>query len=157
MAIADWTTARRVIHTLKGVAGNIGADALRQACARLETTAEARVPDGEGRAAVQHELARVLNDIASLPAPRQPVAAPSTAAVPDPRQVARVLAELESLIVESSFAAVERLVEERELLERAGLGSEVHAIEAALDDYDFETAQAVIERIAAARSLTDVS
>ena len=68
-----------------------------------------------------------------------------------------MLAELESLIVESSFAAVERLVEERELLERAGLGSEVHAIEAALDDYDFETAQAVIERIAAARSLTDVS
>ena len=157
----DWSTAQRLIHSLKGVAGSIGAAELHHACARLEATAMIQIPDREARAGVDRALTRVLDAIATLPASRHAAAKPLgptvVTAAPDPNRVARVLAELDALIAESNFVAVERLEAERGLLEDAGLVSQVRAIAAALDDYDFESAQAIIEGLVADRCVAEAS
>ncbi|KAA6182530.1 Hpt domain-containing protein, partial [Thiohalocapsa marina] len=149
----DWTAAQRIIHSLKGVAGNIGAEALQQSCERLEAAAQAQRAEPQARTAVRQALGRVLEAIGSLPAevPLAPATAPqgSTAALQqvEPERVAQVLAELARLIADSSFAAATRLEEERDLLGAAGLSAELEPLQAALEDYDFDAAESLIEQL----------
>ncbi|NEX17063.1 MAG: hypothetical protein C1943_10640 [Halochromatium sp.] len=158
VAGGNWEQAQRLIHRLKGVAGNLGAEALQRACARLEASAKQRSAAPEAQAAVERELARVLAAIATLPAamPTPPAASPASPAnameSPQPEQVAQVLAELAVLIEDSSFAAGSRLEAERLLLERAGLRREAQQLQAALEDFDFETAQTLLDEIRTAEA-----
>ncbi len=159
-AAGDWASAERIIHSLKGVAGNLGADALHRACARLEATAQAQARDPETRAVVHRELARVLSGIASLPESDglgeaswgDPSASPP---IVDRERVGVVLAMLAQQLEMGELAVLKQLDDAFAMLKIAGLASEVQAIRTALDDYDFETAQAVIERIAAAWGAVD--
>ncbi|NCC40427.1 MAG: response regulator [Gammaproteobacteria bacterium] len=153
VAAGDWTSAQRIIHSLKGVAGNIGAEALRQACARLEAAAQARHADRASRTAVQQALERVLEAIASLPAegaappataPRGPSAAMQQV---QPERVAQVLAELAGLIADSNLAAATRLEQEWDLLGAAGFSTELEPLRTALEDYDFDAAEPLVEQL----------
>jgi CheY-like chemotaxis protein len=155
VAAGDWTLAHRVIHSLKGVAGNIGADALQHACAQLEDAARDARPDALRRAAVQQELARVLDGIARLDSRERTEAAaaahtPEGPELGDRQRVGRVLSALAQQLADGQLVALQQLDEARELLEGAGFTREVQAMTAALEAYDFETAQAIIEPMAAA-------
>ncbi|MBK1619797.1 hypothetical protein CKO42_15365 [Lamprobacter modestohalophilus] len=158
VAGGNWEQAQCLIHRLKGVAGNLGAEALQRACTRLEASAKQRTADPDAQAAVERELARVLAAIATLPAamPTPRAASPATPASPanamESPQPEQVLAELAVLIEDSSFAAGSRLEAERLLLERAGLRHEAQQLQAALEDFDFETAQTLLEEIRTAEA-----
>jgi HPt (histidine-containing phosphotransfer) domain-containing protein len=148
----DWTAARRIIHSLKGVAGNLGADALQQACARLETTAAAGHADAAARMAVQRELRHFLAAIATLPAggdeeERQRPRDPESAQALNQARLDQLTAELSELIAGSNFIAATRLREERQLLIAAGLSEVLESLEDALEVYDFEAAQTLIGRL----------
>jgi CheY-like chemotaxis protein len=155
VAAGDWVLAHRVVHTLKGVAGTIGADALQHACEPLEAAALAGRPDAPMRAAVEQELVRVLGGIARLDRPdchdTQAVEqAPPCLKPADRQRVGTVLTRLAWQLADGQLVALQQLDAAHELLERAGFTREVQAMTAALDEYDFETAQAIIEPIAAA-------
>jgi hypothetical protein len=76
---------------------------------------------------------------------------PSDAVEPSTlREVAQVLTELAALIDESSFSAGRRLEAGRDVLERAGLGNAVRRLRVALEEFDFETARAIIDPLLAA-------
>ena len=153
VAAADWTSAQRVIHSLKGVAGNLGAEPLRQACARLEAAAQAHRADAEARAAVRQALGRVLSAIATLPetqrepADRQPQATAAPTLKPEPDSIDRVLAELAGLISDSSFSASHRLEEEKDQLLATSLKAGIEQLQAALDEFDYDAAQGIIAQL----------
>ncbi|TAN53061.1 MAG: response regulator [Methylococcaceae bacterium] len=58
----DWDTAERLAHTLKGVAGNIGATSLQQLAAKLEAAIRQRQP----RVAVDDGLEELRHPLATL-------------------------------------------------------------------------------------------
>jgi HPt (histidine-containing phosphotransfer) domain-containing protein len=68
-AAADWPRARHLAHDLKGLAGNLGAQTLHAAAARLQAASETR--DVDATDAAMRELLPALNqaleEIAHLP------------------------------------------------------------------------------------------
>ncbi|KAA6183867.1 histidine kinase, partial [Thiohalocapsa marina] len=151
VAAGDWTAAQRIIHSLKGVAGNIGAVDLQEACVRLEAAAKSQRPEPQARAAVLQALGQVLTAIASLPQAQPPARAQQVRTAKaqqiQPERVAQVLAELARLIADSSFAAATRLAEERDLFSAAGLSAELEQLQAALEEYDFNAAESLLEQL----------
>jgi CheY-like chemotaxis protein len=66
LAAGDWELTHRLAHTLKGVAGNIGAHRLHQACSVLEEQSIAHQVEQGQRDTVAAELSLVLNSLAKL-------------------------------------------------------------------------------------------
>jgi CheY-like chemotaxis protein len=89
----DWETVRRLAHTLKGVAGNIGADRLHRAAAELETALKQESPADELIQAVDEELNRIVSGLAQAVASEKTAEIPAGAA-PDPQRLAGLLTEL---------------------------------------------------------------
>ncbi|MFZ5583783.1 MAG: response regulator [Pseudomonadota bacterium] len=146
LADGDITAAEHLAHTLKGVAGNIGAEVLQQKATALDQAL--RRNDGQGqkleslRQRLAEELAAVTGAIAAAlaeeggPAPTQ--AAPLDA---DQRHRARqLLAELAEQLEASEIHAGQLFRESRALL--AGLlpPADLTGLEKAIADYDYDRA-----------------
>ena len=146
LAEGDITAAEHLAHTLKGVAGNIGAEVLQQKATALDQAL--RRNDGQGqkleslRQRLAEELAAVTGAIAAAlaeeggPAPTQ--AAPLDA---DQRHRARqLLAELAEQLEASEIHAGQLFRESRALL--AGLlpPADLTGLEKAIADYDYDRA-----------------
>jgi len=87
----DWSSAEMVAHTLKGVAGNIGAHSLQAQAGRLEEALRepARRSDAAALAQVlARQLAELIVGIEAQLSP-QPLAAPVAAAAPGPAPAAQ--------------------------------------------------------------------
>jgi two-component system, sensor histidine kinase and response regulator len=87
----DWSSAEMVAHTLKGVAGNIGAHGLQAQAGRLEEALRepARRADAAALAQVlARQLAELIVGIEAQLSP-QPLAAPVAAAAPGPASAAQ--------------------------------------------------------------------
>ena len=145
----DWDTAERLAHTLKGVAGNIGATLLQPLAERLEaalgerrarTVVEERLTELEG------PLGALLEELASKLHAQQ---LQSPAAV-DPERLMAVCGQLRTLLAEDDGGAGELLETQADLLGAAfpaffpGLADRIRS-------FDFEGAQAVLDAALAAR------
>jgi CheY-like chemotaxis protein/nitrogen-specific signal transduction histidine kinase len=139
------SAATRAAHTLKGMAGNIGAIALQAAARDLEAACAAGQPDAELvplAAAVQHELDIVLAALQVL-APAPQAAAP--AGTVDAAALAGPAARLRALLADSDAAAAE--VWEAYLpLFRAAWPRHWQRIQAGLSDLDLDAALAALEQ-----------
>ena len=136
----DTGTAERLAHTLKGVAGNIGAVALQAKAADIETDIREGQPIEAITAhitATEHVLNQVIAAIRVALPPEETVGA-SIREI-DWTQVRPVVARLESLLAEDDAEATE-VYSEAEGVLRAVLGPTAARIEKCLRDYDFETA-----------------
>jgi two-component system sensor histidine kinase/response regulator len=138
LAEADHVRAAALLHTLRGVAGNIGALALPPLALELERA----LRKGAGAALPQlcaqfdDELARLLTALrAAMPA--EDGAAP--AALPGPAQLERVCDTLAALMDENN-AEAETLYRERQASFDAAFGHAGAAIGAALERFDFPLA-----------------
>ena len=141
----DWDLATRLAHTLKGVAGNIGAEALQTACAELEHLASQHQTGGAELKVVDVELQRVLNSVHSL----ADDTGNYTVTVDQPLDrsaVQQVLATLAEQCGEYDTSALETIESNSELFTTGFLKSESVLMKKALEAYDFETAQAIIEK-----------
>jgi|GEM_PF-433758 len=135
-------TAQRIAHTLKGVAGNIGAAAIQQAAAVVE----AAIKDGEGPdlTRLEHELGAVvtaLRDRLPVPTPQPPVPAADTG---------KVLARLRTLLAGSDAEAEELVVSHMDLL-RSAMPEVADRIAALVRGFDFDKALALLPATAPAR------
>nr|WP_315240300.1 response regulator [uncultured Albidiferax sp.] len=130
---ADSATAERLAHTLKGVAGNIGASDLQQAAGLLEAAIHAGQPSDALLEPVHSQLAALVAALqAALPAP-------AALTEMDQAQLAPVLAQLRSLLAEDDSDASELFQQHSGLLQ-AALGSAHATVASAMAEYDFEAA-----------------
>jgi HPt (histidine-containing phosphotransfer) domain-containing protein len=148
LAKDDATTARRMAHTLKGLAGTIGAPVLEAKAEALEGA----LRKGADTAAIHPlvdallpELDRVLSAVATH------IGQPETPASIEAPQMDKTSADqlrlnLERLLDAGDPDAGEILAEHASLLE-ACWGADYRMIADAVDNFDFETALAALRRV----------
>lgn len=147
----DAVLAHRIAHTLKGAAGMIEANRLRQLALEVELAMKAGGPAPLALiAALDEELARVLAEVdALLAAPETQTLAPTPTPAPAPASSPAArddLARLRDMLDLGDGRAPDLAVQLRPRL-LASMGSEkVAAFDAALRRFDFENALALLEQ-----------
>ena len=129
----DSATAERLAHTLKSVAGNIGASSLQRAADLLEAAIHTQQPCEALLEPVQTQLAALVAALqAALPAP-------TALAEIDQAQLNPVLTQLRNLLAEDDSDASELFQQHSALLQTA-LGTVHTTVASAMAEYDFEAA-----------------
>jgi signal transduction histidine kinase/DNA-binding response OmpR family regulator/HPt (histidine-containing phosphotransfer) domain-containing protein len=147
----DRGLARRLAHTLRGLAGNLGATVLQVQAGVAELAIERGDASAAPLATMEQTLADLLNDLqgalpATAPAPaasQAAHAAMAASAAADPAAVQAVCRQLHALLDSSDAAAQPYFAEHRALLQ-ASLGPACAALAQAIEDYDFDTACTVL-------------
>jgi signal transduction histidine kinase/HPt (histidine-containing phosphotransfer) domain-containing protein len=151
LAAGDWQDAGRLAHTLKGVAGNLGAGAVQQAAGAVERA----VAERAAMTAVQPLLADLhatLSELsgrlrAALPPDAPP--APTVSQAVDPADVSGVVAEMLALLDTFDPAAGELLERRRDVF-RVVLGpADLSAFEECITKFAFGDAEMVLRRATA--------
>ena len=154
----DHATAERLAHTVKGVAGNLGAGAVQAASGELEKAISSR---GEAShiEALRERVAGQLDDLiarlrpAIAEAPRADAAATSPAAPVDPGQLKTVVADIRKQLGEFDPAAADILEANRDVFRFLLSGDDFAIFEQHVQGYAFGEAQALLEHAAKARSI----
>ena len=144
----DPTTAERTAHTLKGVAGNIGASLLQASAAQLERAIHLQEPLADIQAHAERTAGLLGPLVAAID--RQlptPIAVVEAAVAVDSAQVDAICARLANLLREDDAESIELLQEHATLLQQVLHGTYAE-IETAVAQFDFETA---LERLEQAR------
>ena len=153
----DWADAERQAHTLRGLAGSIGATALQQQVRVLEQAIRARKPGTEFTlllAQVQEVLAPLVQALAAQLSQPDAIAqqAVGNAAAPfDEMQFQNVCARLADLLADDDSEASDWWHRHAALL-RAGLHVRARPIEQALERYDFMVALDILGKARAERT-----
>ncbi|HVT51511.1 MAG TPA: response regulator [Dongiaceae bacterium] len=149
LAANDLATARRLAHTAKGLAGNIGAGRLQEQAAALEDAIREEAPRARTEALLrtwgvaQDALIAALD--AQLGAPEEPHAL-NGAAVPDGARQDAVMRRLKALLESDDSDAVELIEAEAATLRAALGGSRFDALADASHAYDFDKALRELSR-----------
>jgi PAS domain S-box-containing protein len=133
----DRATARRHAHTLKGLAGNIGAEALMAAAAAAERALGGDAPVDELLATLTTELDAVLAAIDGRPLP---AASKPAGEELDVARFAAVMGTLHRLLRDDDALAVQRLEQLRPTLAKRLAPEELERIAKAVARYEFESA-----------------
>ena len=147
----DQPLAERLAHTLKGVAGNIGAKPIQAAAAMLEKLIRERSAATEVAAASQ-QLAGVLDPFLAqlrdgLGAP--PLEPPAPAVVPapfDPVQSRQAALQLNQLLTDFDSGATEYLEQQQPALRPLFAGDAWNQFEKLVQNYSFAEALAQLEQ-----------
>jgi CheY-like chemotaxis protein/anti-sigma regulatory factor (Ser/Thr protein kinase) len=114
----DWTTAERLAHTLKGVAGNIGAKSLPS----LAEKVEAAIREHQTREAINARLEKLGKPLATLIAQLEqklPKERRNIAVAVDQKRLKTVCDQMEALLVSDDSAAGDLLDTHADLLNAA--------------------------------------
>ena len=140
LAAGDSAGAERIAHTLKGLAGTIGANILQQQAHTLE---EAVRSGGDAAAALPSVQAALSRLLAALPAPAQDAQAAGTvidqAAAVTPAERAALIAQLLALL-QADDPKVQKLLAEHEAVFSAAFGEGFKALQGAIADYALDEA-----------------
>lgn len=143
----DEKTASRLAHTMKSVAGNIGAEELGRISGHLERALKAGDSEAVGTTLgeFEHALRQVLGSIASLQSMILPPGDDATKPVLKRHELIALLTELRTLLETDMGQAMTRA----ETLETSGqaapdLAPDLARLRQALDDFDIEKAESAI-------------
>ncbi len=142
----DMEAARRYAHTLKGVAGNIGAEEVQQAAATLESACrEDTVPEEINQLleAVAAALSPVIAGLSVLEQAETPI----PARIVDPEKRNALVSQLRALLEDDDTDAADVI---EELQEVAGTGDHttvLRQLAKSIGEYDFEQALAELEKL----------
>ncbi|HRA13468.1 MAG TPA: PAS domain S-box protein [Giesbergeria sp.] len=142
----DASAPERLAHTLKSVAGSIGARGVQSAAAALEGACRKGEPAPRIDALldkVAAELAPVLEGLAALVTPTVAAAAPA-AQPAGPEQVRALLNELEALLIAGDSSSQDLVAAHAGLLQ-AACPQTHQALAAAVENFDFEAALALLQ------------
>jgi PAS domain S-box-containing protein len=137
----DTQAAARLAHTLRGLAGTVGAHALHDLASDLEARLAREATDAEidaAATALMRELDALID--ALLPHPWVTDDAVADGAPPEPGQLVEPLRALARLIADSDAEAVAHALELQRLLAGSALESLAASLGEALKRYDFEQA-----------------
>jgi two-component system, sensor histidine kinase and response regulator len=134
----DFAAAERLIHTLKGVSGNLGAKLTSELAAELERSLRSRdvrsLQTGLPRLAV--ELARTIEAIRNSPAANTLDHHPRIV-TSDSTQAVALLKRLKQLLADDDGAALDHLLEARDRLEGILSDADLNTLEKAVRNFEF--------------------
>ena len=137
----DLATTERLAHTLKGMAGNLGANTLAAAAGALETLL-GQTPDAAGIApqvaAVCAQMDALLDALGEA-LPAMDVASPAAPVAVDQTRLASVVSQIQRLLAEGDADAIE-LIETEAALLKAAFPAHFAAVDAAAKAFDFDVA-----------------
>ncbi|WP_200328309.1 CHASE domain-containing protein [Thiocystis violacea] len=138
--------ARRIAHSIKGVAGTLGISAMAQAATRLDSLLrQTEPPDPALITPVIDEMEQMLGVLSAALEPTQPRPLPEPVEAPgDPAAAAAILSELSTLVAEADTAAL-RLCETHAPVLRGVLGDGFDTLMESLEAFDFDAALAVLQ------------
>jgi signal transduction histidine kinase/DNA-binding response OmpR family regulator/HPt (histidine-containing phosphotransfer) domain-containing protein len=139
----DWELASRMAHTLKGVAGNIGAGALQQVCSVVETQARQLQVGALERDALADELARVLKSLDILSDPERDTKNQAF----DLDALRQVLGQLALKLENFDPSAQAVLDEHRDLIASGAEAELLGSLEEALGEFDMGGALDIAQRM----------
>ncbi len=150
LAAGDVALAERLAHTLKGVAGNIGAKAVQAVAGELEKLIRGRAPASELESS-QQKVAAALDPLlaqlrSELNPPASEIPAPAAAPPADPAQTRAAATQLTKLLSEFDSGAVEFIEANHAALRPLFAGEAWPAFEKLVQDYAFADAQAKLEQ-----------
>jgi len=145
----EWDEAARLVHTLKGSSGNLGAKQLYESAAALEQgcrDADAAVAEA-GFGALRASLVQVIDGLADLAAQDQPMPVTSIPIDFDPANVRMQLNELLQLLDSDLGAAQDSLAVLQQQVAGSDYTAPLKELENALNSFDIEAAKAVIQAL----------
>jgi len=132
----DRALAERLAHSLKGVAGNIGALAVQEAAGHVERAARDGVDASACVARLDVALGAVLASLRGALEPEEVAAAPAVTA----QDVREILGKLDAYLADSDGEALDYLSEHASVV-RAALGQERFGeLRKVIEDFDFQAA-----------------
>ncbi|MRV70738.1 response regulator [Duganella sp. FT92W] len=154
----DLAAATREAHTIKGLAGNIGASGVADSAGRLEHMLAHGTVEGrdDAMAGLTLELQEVVGVILLALDTRRPAAMPTAApeAGADPEALLAAMREMAALLAQDDAQAA-RLAEGLEAqLQAAGQGEHGRQLRRQIAQYDFEGALAQLHEAAGALQVT---
>jgi HPt (histidine-containing phosphotransfer) domain-containing protein len=147
LAAANTDTAERMAHTLKGVAGSLGAIRLQDSAASLEAAIHSQAPLAQVQAALHlctvqlDQLIDALNATLAQPADAAVDALPALS-VADQEQARDIVKQLRQLLAIDDAGALDLWEANATLLRQVVSHSD--RVEAALQNYDFEEAAELV-------------
>ena len=152
----DHATAERLAHTVKGVAGNLGAGPVHRSASALEQAIASR-SDAKGIEALRLGLATDLDGLIdhlrdALGVETAP-ATPPVAAPADPEALKAIVIEMRKQLAEFDPAAGDVLESHRATFRSLLTADDFAAFERHIEGYAFGEAQALLDRAAAARGI----
>lgn len=151
--------AQREAHTLKGLAGNIGATQLQQSLASLEKNMKEENPqptaDNHGELfAITEQLHNLIASIhAALPSATPPPQLPSTSSVVNEQrpqliqQTNKKIQEMRQLLKDNDSLVMKRLPDLAKNLGVLGMQEDVPMLEELLNQYAFDEALELVEKL----------
>jgi signal transduction histidine kinase/CheY-like chemotaxis protein/CHASE3 domain sensor protein len=155
LGAGDRATAERLAHTVKGVAGNLGAGVVQQAAGAVERAIASGDELGGTetlRRRLADEMGGLVDRLRQALGDATPEAPPTAPAALDLGALKDLVAQMRKQLGEFDPSAADALDSHRDLL-RALLDGEFAAFEAHVQGYAFGEAQALLERAAAARGI----
>lgn len=150
-ASGNQAAALHLTHSLKGLAGTVGADALARAAAALERAmSESRAAElPELLAAVETQLTLALDSAASLRDSAQTGAAPlrPPPAGQAPEHIEQLFFELRALLDNNNLRACECLVALNASLSGRGMDRDLVELGGAIERLDYRAAECILEKI----------
>jgi signal transduction histidine kinase/DNA-binding response OmpR family regulator len=149
LAAGDKPTAERAAHSLKGAAANLGATAVADEAAKVESA----IATGNDPGPLIDSLAISLNAVVAAirsTLPSEPVAglgAPSSAG--NAESVVQTLQRLQKLLKSDDGEAADFILEAKPALAKVLSGTEVTALSAFVGNFDFDGALKCLSEIAA--------
>jgi two-component system sensor histidine kinase/response regulator len=152
LTTGDHTDAQALLHTLRGVAGNIGADTVQTLSHQLEQALGREVPAqlAQRQTALIASLEQVFAAIVAALPEQAPLA---TIAEVDEGQLASVCQHLLALLADNDSQA-ENLLQVHAALLCTAFGAHFDNIEMALDQFEFERAHKLLTAAWQARQTT---
>jgi two-component system sensor histidine kinase/response regulator len=154
LAREDFALAERVIHTLKGVSGNLGAKALSSLAAELERSLRDRNAQTleAGLSSIAAELARLMEGIRNFLAAGATGLSPTS--ISDSAETVTLLSHLKQLLADDDGAALDYLLEARDLIRGTISETELDSLHKAVADFDFSGALDCLTGIARRHNLS---
>jgi len=144
LARGEAEEARRLSHTLKGVAGNLSATGVQAAALALERAIAADAPAAEALGELAAQLGPFLAAVARLPGEGAPV---QVGPVLETERLAAELAELERLLSKNSLNAKRQFAKLRDGLPAGLFGTELREMESCMEKLDFKKARTLLARL----------
>ena len=144
----DWATAERLAHTMKGIAGTLGAIALQTIAGGLELAIRQR----QQRSLVDQHLAQFAATLAGLIAQLEaklPAQREAAAAEVDSKQLGQVVGKLDALLAQGDMAANQVFADNAGLL-RAAFPAAFEKIADDMQNYDYGAAKITLDSACAA-------
>jgi two-component system, sensor histidine kinase and response regulator len=155
LQLGNWPLAERIAHTLKGVAGNIGASELAAAAAVLEyDIRQGHLRHDHAMAATALQTPKRLLDalVAALEEKLPPTPSGFSDLSASPAQVQAICQKLAALLGKQDFEAEEVFAQNRNLL-RSALGSRYGELKRNMGRFNFDQALSVLTSACAQRKI----